>query len=47
MDFFENVEVYVEITNEKLEKIEKNKNELNFAILEMEIIEKNCYIIVE
>ena len=25
----------------------KNKNELNFAILEMKIIEKNCYIIVE
>ena len=47
MEFLENIEVYIEITNEKLEKIEKNKNELNFEILEMKIIEKKCYIIVE
>ena len=47
INFLENVEVYVEITDEKLEKIEKNKNELNFTMLKIKIIEKNCYINVE
>lgn len=45
--FLQNIELYIEITNEKLEKIEKNKNELNFSILKTETIEKNSYINVE
>lgn len=47
MDFLQDIEVYLEITNEKLEKIEKNKNELTFLILKTETIEKNSYINVE
>ena len=46
-DFLQNVEVYLEITDKELEKIQKNKNELIFSILKIVIIEKNCYIIVE
>lgn len=46
-NFLQNIEVFVEITQEKLENLEKQKNELNFTILRKEIIEKNCYIIVE
>ena len=46
-DFLQNVEVYLEITDEELQKIQKNKNELIFSILKIVIIEKNCYIIVE
>ena len=46
-NFLQNIEVFVEITQEKLENLEKQKNELNFTILSTEIIEKNCYIIVE
>lgn len=46
-EYFQNIEVYVEITNQKAEKIEKNKNELNFKILSMKIIEEKCAINVE
>lgn len=46
-NFLENIEVYVEITDEKAQIIEKNKNDLNFKILNSEIIEEDCYINVE
>lgn len=46
-NFLENIEVYVEITDEKAQIIEKNKNDLNFKILNSEIIEEYCYINVE
>ena len=45
--FLENIEVYVEITDEKAQIIEKNKNDLNFKILNSKIIEEDCYINVE
>ena len=45
--FLQNIEVFAEITQEKLENLEKQKKELNFTILSIETIEKNCYIIVE
>ena len=47
IDYFENIQVYVEITNESLEKIEKNEKELNFKIINQKTIEEKCAIIVE
>lgn len=47
IDYFENIQVYVEITNESLEKIEKNEKELNFKIISQKITEEKCAIIVE
>lgn len=47
IDYFENIQVYVEITNESLEKIEKNEKELNFKIISQKNIEEKCAIIVE
>ena len=39
--------VHKEIVKNRVENLEKQKKELNFTILSIEIIEKNCYIIVE
>lgn len=47
MEYFENIQVYVEITDEKVKKIQENENELNFKILNTKIIEDKCAIIVE
>lgn len=41
--YSENINVIVEITQDKLDEIEKQKNELNFKILNMEIL-KDKYI---
>lgn len=37
-NYFENISIFVEITNEKLENIIKNKTNLNFSIIKEEII---------
>lgn len=42
-EYSENIYVIVEITQDKLDEIEKQKNELNFKILNMEIL-KDKYI---
>lgn len=42
-NYSENVIVTIEVTKEKLEEIEKRKNELNFSILNINIL-KSKYI---
>ena len=47
IEYFENIQVYVEITDEKVKKIQENENELNFKILNTKIIQDKCAIVVE
>lgn len=39
-NYFENISIFVEITNEKLENLIKNKTNLNFSIINEEIIQE-------
>ncbi|MGN1299560.1 MAG: YigZ family protein [Candidatus Scatovivens sp.] len=47
MDYLENIDVYIEITDKMAETLEKDMNKLNFKILSKTIIDKFCYINVE
>lgn len=47
MDYLENIDVYIEITDKMAETLEEDMNKLNFKILSKIIIDKFCYINVE
>ena len=47
IDYLENVEIYLEITNEQFENFENTQNEFNFNILKKEIVNSNEFVIVE